>query len=269
MRHALWFSLAWSCLALSCSNDECTVGESRCFEGGPRTCERDCGDISCSTRWTGSVCKSGQVCVAPDGVLPLCVNSATMDPRCVGTSSQYCSGDAIASCTAGYLTGTTPCGTGQTEPTATHCIDLPPGGAACIAPDVTLDPLCQGATGEVCQNGDLVRCTGGYLVAKMACGACTVPDAAACPTCALPGANCTGYLGAGCAYDGDCASGFVCHAGVDTLRVCTVPCSVGVSGSAASACFSAFSANGPVSGYYLTRPAYRALACIAGYCSWQ
>jgi hypothetical protein len=98
--------------------------------------------------------------------------------------------------------------------------DAQQGGAACVMPGAVANPTCADANGDEsgrhCEGSTVVRCVGGYEVARMICQACSVSLR-----------KCTGYLGDTCSTDAYCANGLSCRQGR-----CTVACEVQASPAA-------------------------------------
>jgi len=91
--------------------DECSIGELRCASYGAEQCMHDCSDFGCHNHWPAALrdgdCRQCKCIQLPSGH-PTCVESTDPDPKCSGRSS-YCKSDgALAACSEGYRTNTTP-----------------------------------------------------------------------------------------------------------------------------------------------------------------
>lgn len=255
---ALLFAVATS---IGCHADECAEGATRCGAYGIERCERDCGDFGCGAlQWfTSGFCDAPQRCLAPEGLPARCVESTTPDPRCsaIGESA-YCAARAIASCADGYRTKTTDCDAGS------MCV-VASVGPACVSSDARGDPRCAVGDGAVCDGALLIECVAGLAASITACASCDAAGAASCTACSARRGACTGYLGAGCKVDGDCAAGLVCHLLGSWGGACSVACSPGTDD-----CARAFASGGPPRSAWT--PVFvpgSKLSCIAGYCAWE
>jgi hypothetical protein len=270
--------------------DECDRGATRCNAGNPETCENDCSDFGCHDKWQiGTSCSAAQSCIVPSDTAPLCAESPSKDPRCVGAeNATYCAGNDLVQCQHGYRVITRACGSVDDFRNAdlpggsasTRCVDPGDGTATCIPEAAKIDALCDGVTGPLCEGTALVECVDQHAVFKTVCASCVVDSAPACTSCPPnPRGVCRGYLGDGCAADADCAVGLVCHDdNGNAQRTCSLPCTVETTADTAAGtsqagtpnpqCYSAFNPDvSPISAYSEVAPAGR-LSCIAGYCKW-